>query len=102
MSSFSYIAKNTAGEEVTGELVAAGMDEVVLKLHGLGLAVLHVAERRGKSGGASRSLKDWLTTTQIGKTSSKDLSLFSRQLATVLEAGIPLAKGLRGLAADSS
>ena len=102
MSSFSYIAKNQTGEEITGELAAASMDEVVLKLHALGLAVLHVSERRTNKSGSSRSLKTWLTTTQIGKTSSKDLALFSRQLATVLESGIPLSKGLRGLAADSS
>jgi len=100
MATFSYIARSRAGEEVTGVLAGTSLDDVVRKLQDLGLAVLYVTEK--KSGEGFDAWKEKWHQLNIKKTSTKDLSLFSRQLSTVLESGIPLSKGLRGLAADSA
>lgn len=100
MASFAYVAKNRTGEEQSGFLSAGTIDDVVGQLHARGLIVLHVAEERGR--GAGLSLFQRLTTASIGKTNTRDLALFTRQLTTVLAAGIPLVRGLRGLAADTT
>jgi type IV pilus assembly protein PilC len=99
MPNFAYVAKTRAGDEQSGFLTGNNIDEIVRDLHERGLVVLHVAEDRG----AARS-SPWyvrFATATIGTVSTRDLALFTRQLATVLEAGIPLVRGLRGLAADS-
>jgi type IV pilus assembly protein PilC len=100
MGTYAYIAKSKTGQEVTGLLAGGSLDEVVGHLHGQGLAVLHVAEDRNRSGG--RSWRERLAKYSFGTVGTRELALFSRQFATVLETGIPLTRGLRGLAADSS
>ena len=99
MATFMYIARDRAGEEITGVLNGSSMDEVARNLQELGLAVLYVAEKKTNDG-----MDVWKNTwKQLNKrkTGAKELALFSRQLATVLESGIPLSKGLRGLSVDS-
>ena len=91
MASFAYVAKNRTGEEQSGFLNASNIDDVVGQLHSRGLVVLHIAEERGRSAGLSMFQR--LASASIGKTNTRDLALFTRQLATVLEAGIPLVRG---------
>jgi len=100
MASFAYIAKTRTGEEITGQAIGTTLDDVVSQLHGEGLAVLHVSEK-AKTKKFSQKFKEFTSMT-IGSASTADQAIFSRQLATVLESGIPLVKGLRGLAADGS
>jgi type IV pilus assembly protein PilC len=100
MPNFAYVAKSRTGEEQSGFLAGSNIDDVVRNLHDRGLVVLHVAEDRA----SERSLPWYVrfASASIGTTGTRDLALFTRQLSTVLEAGIPLVRGLRGLAADSS
>jgi len=100
MATYCYVAKDHSGAELTGLLSGGSADEIIQRLHQQGLAVLHVAEDRG-----DRGLRSWwhgFATMTIGHASTRDLALFSRQLATVIESGIPLVKGMRGLALDSA
>jgi type IV pilus assembly protein PilC len=85
---------------VSGFVDGVDMDDVVGRLHTQGLIVLHVTEDRGADGRMSLSRR--LASIMIGTVGTRDLALFTRQLATVLQAGIPLVRGLRGLAADMS
>ena len=97
-TTYSYTARSMTGNEVTGLHVGENVDEVVSYLHSRDLAVLKVEtdKRRGET-----ALPDWFNITIGSQASTRDLAVFSRQLATVLESGIPLIKGLRGLVADS-
>lgn len=99
MNSFVYVAKDRGGEEQSGFITAASVDEVVGHLHGKGLVVLHIAEQKS----VDQRVSFWqsLTRMPLGKVGTRDLALFSRQFATVMEAGIPIVRGLRGLAADT-
>ncbi|MDP6669877.1 MAG: type II secretion system F family protein, partial [Candidatus Krumholzibacteria bacterium] len=97
MSVFSYIAKSRHGEELSGHLAGENLDEVIAELHTMGLAVLHIHESRGP---LLAGFLNWLRELSPPKASKRELALFSRQLATVLESGIPLSRGLRGLASD--
>ncbi|MBK6898964.1 MAG: type II secretion system F family protein [bacterium] len=99
MANYSYVAKDRSGTELTGFLTGSSDDEIIQRLHQQGLAVMHVAEdRRGQ---AAAAWKAQAASWNVRRASTRDLALFSRQLATVLESGIPLVKGLRGLSADS-
>jgi len=100
MATFTYVAKDRAGSEVTGILAGASIDDIVTQLHGDGFAVLHVAEDKGTA-----NTKSWLrrfSEISFGKVPNREIALFSRQLATVIDSGIPLVKGLKGLAGDGS
>jgi type IV pilus assembly protein PilC len=100
MGSFAYVARSSRGEEVSGFLSAASSEEAVDQLHRQGLAVLHVVEDRSRARAAvNRPRRVGLPFMRPG---TRDLALFNRQMATLLEAGIPLVRGLRGLAADCS
>ncbi len=100
MGNFAYIVKASSGQEESGFLSGSSVDEVVGQLHARGFIVLHVREDRPRE--KVLSWTERLASMSIGRASTRDLALFTRQLATVLEAGIPLVRGLRGLAADSS
>jgi type IV pilus assembly protein PilC len=100
MTTFNYVARDNSGSEVTGVLVAADIDEVIAKLHSQGMAVLHVAEDKYRE--RRTALSTYWAIFLRGRASTRDLALFSRQLSTVIESGIPLVKGLRGLAKDET
>ncbi len=99
MASFAYVARAKNGEEMTGLLAASSMDEAVSHLHARGLVVLHVADDWSARGAAS--WRERMANAQIGSTGTRDLALFTRQLSTVIAAGIPLTRGLKGLSADT-
>lgn len=100
MAQFAYVAKSKSGEELSGFLDGTSVDEAVTELHARGLIVLHVAEDRSAAKGLSLLAR--FMAMPVKRTSTRDLALFTRQLSTALDAGIPLVKALRGLAADSS
>ncbi|MBP6874827.1 MAG: type II secretion system F family protein [Candidatus Eisenbacteria bacterium] len=99
MGNFVYVAKSRAGAEETGLLAATDVDEVVGHLHGKGLVVLHVAEQKRRTQEAG--LRASFALSAFGKAGNREVALFTRQFATVMNAGIPIVRGLRGLAADT-
>ena len=100
MPNFAYLAKDHSGEEISGMVAAATVDNVVDTLHQRGLVVLHVSEEDrgiGFGGAVRKFMNQPLGGSAVG---TRDLALFTRQLSTLFEAGIPLVRGLRGLSAD--
>ncbi len=86
MASFKYKAKNAAGEVITGKMIGGNQDEVNQKLKRQNLVVLNLKE----IGGAKQH------TNKRAKPSARkgELELFTRQLATMVSAGIPLLECL--------
>lgn len=99
MGNFAYVVKGRSGQEESGFLSGGSVDDVVNQLHARGFVVLHVQEDRPRD--HTLSMAERFASLSLGRASTRDLALFTRQLATVLQAGIPLVRGLRGLAADS-
>ncbi|MDO8730256.1 MAG: type II secretion system F family protein [Candidatus Omnitrophota bacterium] len=87
MSSFSYAAKLPDGRKVTGSMDAASNKGVIEALHQKGFVVLEV-----KALAAQRSS---FFSTRVGPD---DLAIFSRQMATLVDAGIPIVAGLEAVA----
>jgi type IV pilus assembly protein PilC len=85
MPNFSYVAKSEDGRTVTGILEAASEKVVLEALHRQGLVIVGVkASKRARRG--------------TGKVRMDDLAIFARQMATLVDAGIPLVSGLEAVA----
>lgn len=102
MPLFEYIVKDLAGEERTGIESAPNSDAAVDALHSRGLIVLSLEERSGVAVQGS-ALKRFGTELmdRMNKVPVRDLALFTRQLATMLHAGLPLVRALHSLSRDS-
>ncbi len=86
MSVFAYEVINKDGEVLAGTLEARIENEAIEKLRGMGFRVLDVQEKRNS---VLSSLFQFRNKVRIG-----DLALFSRQLASMLDAGVPLTRAL--------
>jgi type IV pilus assembly protein PilC len=102
MPNFEYIALDSRGQETTGTLAAQNEADAYQQLRREGLYPTKVGEA-GKGGvgtaakrKAKTAQKKRATSTRKvkGKVSAKILMLFTRQLATLVDAGLPLLKGL--------
>lgn len=85
---FLYTAKTQKGEVQTGVIEAGSREGAVSTLQGFGLVVLQIKEEK------RRPLAERLLGG-FRKVSAKDLSVFTRQLSTLLQAEVPLVDSLR-------
>ncbi len=94
MPLFQYKGRNQRGEAVRGHLEAASSDAVALQLMNSGVIPIDIgiAQVREDILGALKARL--AASTPITLT---DLSLFSRQMYTLLKAGVPIMQALRGL-----
>jgi len=87
MMTFSYQARDCAGNIVDGIQDAINEDNAVNSLMSRGLMVLSLQQKAA----ASRQKK------KVWSVRETDLVLFTRQLATMIEAGISLVQALTAL-----
>jgi len=98
MPIFTYRALNSQGQEVRNDIEAANSDEALNKLRGMNLFPTSVKEKVGKRAGpkarpaAGPANKK---TLAFGKVKPKQLSTFTRQLATLINAGLPIVRSLK-------
>lgn len=100
MPAFSYRGRNGAGEVVSGVLEGANPAAVADVLFGSGITPLDIkpAPRSALSskGGGSAGLKLF-----AAKIRHEDILLFTRQIYTLLKAGVPIMRALTGLQESS-
>ena len=72
---FEWEGKDRGGKQVRGEIRAAGENQVKVSLRRQGVLASKIKKRRMRSG---KSIKP------------KDIAIFTRQLATMMKAGVPL------------
>lgn len=94
MGSYRYEAINRSGETVTGKIEAEKQTSVVERLRSTGLMVTSVKEVKQSSFAGSFTFEP---AVKLG-----DKSLFSRQLAAMLNSGIPLTRALDTLSRQVS
>lgn len=98
MPKFKYTAIDSNGKQKTGTVEAASKDAASSKLSGMGLMPTQIAQAGGSAAtkaSASGSKAAKKPGMSIGKViKSEDLSTFTRQLATLLQAGLPLLRAL--------
>jgi len=110
MAKFSYVALDPRGKEITGVLESDSTTAAVSRIREMGYFPTNVAEadkastkkggkaagaggQAGGKAGAKRGFSINLNFSS-GKIKTKALTAFTRQLATLIDAGLPLLRGL--------
>jgi type IV pilus assembly protein PilC len=114
MSNFSYEAVDSGGLKIEGHLDVLDQNEAIRRVKEMGLFPVRIVEartskrgrrnaERGKGAGArvgGRGVGKGLSVELKipffgGRVKQSALAIFTRQLATLIEAGMPLLRGLR-------
>lgn len=95
MPVFQYEAMNAAGQEVKDEIEAPTSEDAIAKIRGLGYFPTKVKQKGGakKAAGAGGAKKG--RRGNLGSVSTKQLTSFTRQLSTLMDAGLPILRSLR-------
>ena len=92
MPSFSYVAREAgSGREIRSTLDAQNEQAAIVALLGRNLLVLSIQERVGKKG-----------KTLGGSVALADLVVFTRQLSTMVDAGLAMVQSLQALAEQTT
>ncbi len=108
MPKFNYVAMDSRGKETKGVLEVASQADAINRLKEMGFFPTKVMEAEkakdpkaakkskgsGGGGGAKKKKKGF---SFGGKVKPKVLTTFTRQLATLVDAGLPLLRGMRVL-----
>jgi len=110
MPSFAYVALDAQGQQVSDFIDAASQSEAINTLRGQGLFPTSVKEQaraaKAKAGkgvkaakaSGAKGVKINLPFLEKKTVKSATLMIFTRQLATLIDAGLPLLRGLTVLA----
>src|SRR5919198_1482367 len=92
MPSYAYVARETGtGREIRSSVEAATEQAAINALLNRNLLVVSIQEKVGKKG-----------KTSGGKVALADLVIFTRQLATMLDAGLAIVQSLQALAEQTT
>src|SRR6266545_7291595 len=92
MPSFVYVARETgSGREIRSSVDATTEQAAIAALLNRNLLVVSIQEKVGKKG-----------RTSGGKVALADLVIFTRQLATMIDAGLAMVQSLQALAEQTS
>ena len=102
MPVFNYIAVDAKGEEISGSLDAGSEAEAIAQLRQGGVYPTAIVQegkgklnvKKSKGRGRSRSKAKERSLFSSGKIKGKVLMIFTRQLATLIDSGLPLLRGL--------
>jgi type IV pilus assembly protein PilC len=92
MSSFAYVARETGtGREIRNSIDAVTEQAAIAALLNRNLLVVSIQEKVGRKG-----------RTSGGRVSLQDLVVFTRQLATMIDAGLAMVQSLQALAEQTT
>jgi type IV pilus assembly protein PilC len=112
MPKYNYVAMDSRGKETKGTLEVTSQNEAIGRVKEMGLfptkiveveKVREKSEKKGKDKPARKAAKKGGLNLSInipglsGRVKTKVLTAFTRQLATLVDAGLPLLRGLRVL-----
>lgn len=105
MPRYSYVALDSHGQESTGSVEAASTNEAVAQLRQAGYFPTNICEEKKAARRVGRTQpvepahkSKNIVLFQRKTVKSKTLMIFTRQLATLIDAGLPLLRGLSVLA----
>jgi MSHA biogenesis protein MshG len=94
MAYFSYKGRNSSGELVQGVVEGADSAAVATQLFATGVTPVEIGVTQRRQAGESIGVLQRLTQRPVAH---EDLLLFSRQMYTLLKAGVPIMRALAGL-----
>ncbi len=100
MPVFTYEAMNSVGQSVKGEVSAGSSEEAITKVRAMGNFPTKIKEKairkgagRARAGAAVAAVG--VKRRRVGGVSRKLLTQFTRQLSTLINAGLPILRSLR-------
>lgn len=99
MAVYKYVAKDYSLNKVTGDIVASSERDARIKLKEQDLFVLQISEVKDKTKGDKGSILNMQLTEK--KVKLEELTLFSRQFATLIDSGVPITRSLNILATST-
>lgn len=106
MPRYTYVALDARGQESTGTVEASNQNDAIGQLRQAGYFPKSIAEESKSAKKAEKAPAAKAAATSLGKKNisinlfqkttvkSKTLMIFTRQLATLIDAGLPLLRGL--------
>ena len=95
MPIYKYESMNASGQEVKGEVQAASGEEAISKVRNMGLFVTKEPEQvSARKVDAATGAPAKKMSTPMGRVSQKQLTQFTRQLSTLIDAGLPILRCL--------
>lgn len=108
MATYTYEALNASGKSQKGTVDAKDNQEAIARIKAQGLYPTQVREQKVKKASKEDGAAPGRTTSSkkkgslsIGKVKPKQLTLFTRQLSTLQDAGLPLLRSLQILEQQS-
>ena len=108
MSNYSYEAVDSGGLKIEGSLEVMDQNEAIRRVKEMGLFPVRIVEAQGRRAksqmrrarrGERTEGRGMSVEIKIpflsGRVKKAELAIFTRQLATLIEAGMPLLRGLR-------
>jgi len=99
MPFFAYKGRNSYGEMVRGVLEGASSGTVADQLFNTGVTPIEILATRKP---ASMAGAGWMAALTEGQVGDVDVMMFSRQMYTLLKAGVPILRSLGGLRDSTS
>jgi type IV pilus assembly protein PilC len=93
MKRFNYKAKDKSGRLVTGEVEAADLNTAAKLIRGKGLFVISLVPKMNSPFSLIKKMREKITTA--------DVATFTRQLSTMITAGLPITEALLILRSQS-
>jgi type IV pilus assembly protein PilC len=97
MPKFSYTAVDARGKQANGFVEANDQNEAITQIRQLGFYPQRLDETKGDEEAAGAEGGAVVKKKRGGKVKMKILTIFTRQLATLIEAGLPLMRSLNTL-----
>jgi type IV pilus assembly protein PilC len=105
MPAWAYRAMDRAGKEIRGTIEASNEELVIDRLRGMGYFPTEVKKAKGDLAKVALEempgIKQVMKVLTRGKVPLKQMMPFTRQLAVLIGAGLPLLRGIRILAEQS-
>lgn len=96
MTIYAFRGRNSEGQPVSGQVDASSPDAAATQLVSRGVTPISLEEQK-----TQQDLSQyWQELTQSRRVENVELIMFCRQMYTITKAGIPLIRGMRGLAAS--
>jgi type IV pilus assembly protein PilC len=102
MPTYAYEAMNSSGQEVKDVIEAVSTEEAIAKIRGRGFFPTKVREKDAKKSAKKKAAADAAPLQpkrkmpiSIGGVPRKQLVLFTRQLSTLQDAGLPILRSLQ-------
>ena len=98
MPVFNYTGRSRRGELSSGLMEGDSRDSIASRLFSNGITPIEIKQAQTQTDG---DVAKMLRRFGIGAPTINDLVMFSRQMYTITKSGIPLLRGIKGLAAST-